>query len=476
MDSNVSSGSTSPRHPRGSRARRYLLICGLLALAGLLFFSWYVFRTQFPNFFDREQVDAAELEKFKVVDLSRGQERGDEPKDWPQFRGANRDGWSPGTNFRTDWNANPPKLLWSKPCGGGYSSFAAVDGKLYTMDREGANERIRCLNSTKGDDLWTHEYAADYEPLKMGYAGGPRATPTIHRDMLYAVGATGRFYALKLPKNPADKATVAWQHDLIGDYAANVPQWGVACSPLVEDDLVIVQPGGKKGSVVAFDRLSGEQRWTCESEPSGYSSPIAATLGGVRQIVAVTGKSILGIRAATGELLWKHPWETQNLGNIAMPVIAGDYVFVSSGYNKGCVTLRIEGETAKVVYFRPGKLMRNHHSTCVHKDGFLFGFDEIKLSCVNLRDGTAVEDWPTDDVHKRLGKGSVTLVGDSLLCLSERGTLMLTNTDPKEFQLLGRLDNVLAGSECWAMPAVVNGKIYLRDATKIVCLDASAQK
>ena len=464
------------RRPPGSRTRRYLLILGLLVLAGLLMFSWWAFRTNFPNFFDREEVDAAEIQTLKDVNLARPATPSGESTNWPQFRGANRDGWSPGTNFRTNWDESPPQVLWTKPCGGGYSSFAAVGSNLYTMDREGENERIRCLDANSGSEIWTHEYLADYSAFRMGFAGGPRATPTVHEDWLYSVGATGRMLALKLPKTTTEKPTVAWQHDLIAEYQAALPSWGIACSPLVDGDLVIVQPGGKKGSVVAFDRITGKQRWTCETEPSGYSSPVVATLGGIRQIVAITGKSILGIVPGTGELLWKQAWETQYDGNIAMPVIAGDYVFASSSYGKGCTLLRVGGGGAKVVYFRPNKLMRNHHSTCVHKDGFLFGCDEKRLGCVNLRDGTPVADWPSDDVRSRLGLCSVTMVGDKLLCLSERGTLMLTNTDPTDFQLLGRLDKVLTGGECWALPVVVNGKIYLRDATNIVCLDATIPK
>ena len=459
--------------PPGSRLRRYLLIFGLLGLAAAFVGGWFVFRQRFPNLFDREQVDAAEVKILGTVDLSQASDRKPDAKDWPQFRGPLRDGWSPGTDFRTNWNVAPPTVQWSKPCGGGYSSIAVAEGNLYTMDRDGANERIRCMKAADGADLWVHEYPADYSSLKMGYAAGPRATPTIHNNMLYAVGATGRLTALKLPATPGEKPTVAWQRDLIAEFDAPMPTWGVACSPLIEGNLIVVQPGGKRGSVVAFDRTTGEPCWTCGTEPSGYSSPIAATLGGVRQIVAITGQSVLGIRPNTGELLWKHPFETQHNGNIAMPVVVGDYVFVSANYSKGCALLRIEGNAAKVVYFRPNKLMRNHHSTCVHKDGFLFGFDNADLRCVDLRGGTAVEDWPPEEVRNRMGKGSVALVGDSLLTLTERGSLVLMNTDPKDFRLLGRLDNVLAESECWAQPAVVDGKIYLRDSAKIVCLDSS---
>ena len=459
--------------PPGSRLRRCLLILGLLGIAAALVGGWFVVRQLFPNLFDREHVDAAEVNKLAEVDLSQTRERSAEAKDWPQFRGPLRDGWSPGTDFRTNWQDAPPTVVWSKPCGGGYSSVAVVDGKLYTMDRDGGNERVRCLNAADGADLWIHEYPVDYGSLKTGYAAGPRATPTIHKNMLYAVGATGQMIALRLPATPGEKPTVAWQRDLVDEYDAAVPTWGVACSPLVEGNLVIVQPGGPRGSVVAFDRTTGEPRWTCGTEPSGYSSPVAATLGGVRQIVAITGQSVQGINTDTGGLLWKHEWVTQHNGNIAMPVVVGDYVFVSSGYHKGCAALRIEVDKAKLVYFRPDKVMRNHHSTCVHKDGFVYGFDDSKLACVNLRDGTVVKDWPPEEVRNRVSKGSVALVGDSLLALTERGSLVLTNTDPKSFHLLGRLDNVLAGSECWAQPAVVNGKIYVRDATKIVCLDSS---
>jgi outer membrane protein assembly factor BamB len=399
---------------------------------------------------------------------------------WPQFRGPNRDGWSPGTNFIADWTAAPPKVLWKQPCGSGYSSLAIVGPQLYTMDRQGATERVLCLDTATGKEVWKHEYDADYSALRMGYAGGPRATPTVSNGWIYTIGATGKLLALKPGATPAEKPSIAWQHDLIEEHQATLPNWGVACSPLIEGELVIVQPGGKKGSVVAFDRITGEQRWTCESEPSGYSSPVAATLGGVRQIVAITGKSVLGILPATGAVLWKHPWETQHNGNIAMPVIAGDYIFISSDYGKGCATLRIANEgsqqSAKVVYFRPNKLMRNHHSSCVLKDGFLFGFDNSELRCVDLREGTAVEGWPADRVRSDLGKGSVILVGENLLCLSERGSLYLMNTDPKAFKLLGKMEGVLSGSECWALPVVLSGKIYLRDGSNIVCLDSSITK
>lgn len=450
------------------RMRRYALILGLLALAGLLMISWWAFNKFNPNFFDREQVDSAEMKQLESVDLKQAVSQA---YDWPQFRGPNRDGVSSGAIFRTNWNEASPKILWRSPCGAGYSSLAIADGRLFTMDRQGNQERILCLDAVTGNELGNHSYSADYSGLSAGYAGGPRATPTIHDGIIFTVGATGIITALEIPKVAGGPMNKLWQRELLAEYDAKLPTWGIACSPLVVGETIIVQPGGKKGSVVALDRRTGEPRWTCDNEPSGYSSPILATLGGIKQIVAITGKSIVGIHPETGAKLWKHPWETQHFGNIAMPVIVGDYVFASSDYGKGCVLLRVSGDAAKVVYFRPNKLMRNHHSSCVHRDGYLYGFDNSELKCIDLRTGEAIEDWPSPEA--RVGKGSVTRVGDSILCLSERGTLTLLNADPKQGRVLGQMENVLNAGECWAAPAVLGGRIYLRDAEKIVCLDAA---
>src|SRR5262249_56330531 len=146
------------------------------------------------------------------------------------------EGRAPGGPFRTDWDKTPPKQLWKADCGGGYSSLAVVGGKVYTQDRQGDTERVIGIDAETGNLLWDHAYSADYSGLRSGYAGGPRATPTIDGNRLYAVGAAGKFVCLELPATAGGKPTIAWEHDLIGEFRASVPQWGVACSPLVEGD------------------------------------------------------------------------------------------------------------------------------------------------------------------------------------------------------------------------------------------------
>lgn len=458
-----------------TRPRRYLLIFGLLLVAVLVAYTWKTIRDRFPNAFDVDAEDAAEVERLKAADLSR---LTPSATDWPQFLGPHRDG---STAFDTaGWDDAVRSTKWESPGGGGYSSCAVVGGRVYTQDKLGDDERVICLAAGDGKLLWEHRSPAGYTRQGTNYMAGPRATPTVHDGRLYAVGALGRFQCLKLSDAPDGKPAVLWEHDLLAEFRATPPTWAVACSPLVEGDLVVVQPGGKDGSVAAFDRVTGEKRWAAGKDPSGYSSPVAATLGGVRQVVAVTGKSVLGIRAADGSVLWQQPWETPHDGNIASPVVAGEYVFVSSNYGKGCALFHVTAAgdakaAAKLVYFRRGRLMQNHHSTCVHRDGFLYGFDGGQLKCVNLREGTEVEDWPKV-AAVRNSKGSLILVGGHLIGQTERGDLFVVRADPAAGDRVPLSAGLLAGPECWATPAFAAGRVYLRDGAKVVCVEITGAK
>lgn len=453
-----------------SRPRRYMLIAGLLLIAVLIGLSWQLFRLWQPNFFDAEMVDAGEMEKVKGATLS-APPRPAGP-DWPRFRGPNNDGIASADGFNTDWQAKPPKLVWKTPCSGGYGSVAVAGGRVYAQDRqaEKGNERLLCLSVADGKTLWADEYPADYSAFAAGYSSGPKSTPTIHDGRAYTVGATGKFRCVKLGDNPE----LLWEHDLPALFGADLKsealRWGYAGSPLVEGDLVVVPGGGKGGSVAAFDRVTGEKRWAVGTSVGAYSSPVAATLGGVRQVVALTGDSVLGIGVPDGKKLWEYPWKTQYSVNAASPLVVGEYVFVSSDYGKGCAVLRVSGDGAKPVYFKPGgKGMKTWHSTAVHRDGFVYGFDSQVLRCMNLRDGTFAADW---DATTAIDKGSVLLVGDKLLVQSGSGTLHLIDADPKGFVSRGSLTGVV-GKDSWSTPAVLNGRIYTRDGANVVCIDAS---
>ncbi len=452
-----------------TRRRRYLLIAGLLLAAVLVGLSWQLFRMWKPNAFDVEVVDPNLMNDVRGANLTTPPPPAG--PDWPQYRGPNRDGVASADGFNTDWEKKPPKLLWRTPLTGKYGSVAVAGGRVYVQGREGNNERLVCLNAADGKPLWSDEYPADYRPLTTGYAEGPRGTPTVHDGRAYTVGAVGKLRCVKL--NGDLRPELQWEKDLLTEYGVEMSKmaWGFACSPLIEGDLVIVQPGGKKGAVVAFDRASGQERWAVGNSPGGYSSPVAGTFGGVRQVVAVTGDSVVGVGVPDGKKLWEHPWRNEPFRvNAASPVIAGEFVFVSSEYGKGCVLLSVSGAGARPAFFKPGNSgLKTKHSTAVHRDGYVYGSDGAVLKCMSLRDGKLLDGW---DAPPGILTPTVVLVGDKLLAQSHSGVLHLIDADPTECRVRGELKGVVAG-DSWATPAVLNGRIYTRDGGSVLCIDAS---
>lgn len=459
----------NPKQLHRPSAGPFLL--SLLLSCGFLSFCAYVAWDR--QLFDTLRGDVTDESRLAALRAAKLEETGHAAvtTDWPQWRGPRRDGTSGETGLNVDWTKSAPPVAWRAPIKGGYSSIAAVGDKLYTMDRDGMAERVLCFHATDGKLLWSYDYPVDYTKIDRAYQDGPRATPTVSDNRIYTVGATGLMVCLDATVVDG-KAKLLWQHDLMQEFNAQPPRWGVACSPLVDGDLVIAQPGGGKGSIAAFNRVSGDLVWTCRTEPSGYSSPVMATLGGVRQIVAATSNALVGVRPSDGMELWSFRWVTDFEANIATPIVAGDYVFYSSGYNRGCVLLEIQGgpehQSAGAVYVKNNKLMRNHHCTCILKDGFLYGCDTGSdvLKCIDLR--TAEEKWASREIKKKC----VSILADGhLFTLTEEGVLACVEASPEAFKIKGKLELFGDGAErVWALPALKDGMLYARSGTELVCV------
>jgi outer membrane protein assembly factor BamB len=391
--------------------------------------------------------------------------------EWSQWRGPLRDGRSAETGLAPSWPKGGPKELWRTPIKGGYASLSVWKGRAYTQDREGSRERVVCLDADTGKLLWAHEYPVDYAGID--YGAGPRATPAVHDGRVYTVGATGVLLCLEAA--PAgNRPKVLWEHDLLAEFDAKRPKWGVACSPLVAGDLVVVQPGGNKGSVAAFDRVTGKLAWTALDDPSGYSSPVFAAPAGVEQVIAFTARRIAGLRPADGKVLWDYTWATMYDANIPTPIVTRNYVFLSSDYSTGCALLQLtasgEDVSARPAFVRKDKLMRNQFSTCVLHDGHLYGFDVSGhggtglLKCVDLTGPKEV--WST----RGLSKGCLIYADGRLIVQSQDGELALVEATPKGYVEKGRFQ-ALQGGDCWAPPALSGGRLYLRDGHHVLCLD-----
>jgi outer membrane protein assembly factor BamB len=446
------------RRQRSGRVLSYVIVTLLIFFIALVAYQkFYANRVLFFG----DQSLQEELEAARLLDDPAA------GPGWPQWRGPRRDGVAFSADFLTDWPADCPARLWQVDGAEGYSSFAVVDGRAYTMLREGGQEVVLCLDAADGKEVWRFPYDCRYSS---GYGSGPRSTPSVDGGRVYTVGATGVFHCLD-----AARGEKLWRHDLLSEFNAPPQQWGIAFSPLVEGDLVYTTPGGPNGnSLAAFDKKTGALVWKALDDAGGYSSPIGMTVDGVRQIVYFTGDAAVGVAPDTGALYWRYPWPTDFKVNAATPIILRarqgerelDYVFISSGYGKGCALLKIHldgkgGFEAKRVY--ESNQLCSHFSSPVRHGDYVYGFNEAKLTCMELRTGEVK--WQQSGFNK----GSLVVVGDYLIVLGEQGKLALAEATPQGYRALAA-SRPFQG-RCWTVPVLADGKLFLRDEQQILCLD-----
>ncbi|MCG3197926.1 MAG: Outer membrane protein assembly factor BamB [bacterium] len=383
--------------------------------------------------------------------------RGADPSaglDWPQYGGVMRNFTSEETGWNRDWAAREPAVVWSHEIGIGFSSMAVAGGRVYAMGYADDKDTVFCFDATTGDEIWKHSYPAPL--LDKYYEGGPGGSPTVDGDRVYTLSKTGDFFCF-------DAATgkIHWQKNIKTEHGAKQPEWAFACSPLIEGDWVILEVG----KTLAFDRKSGKLIWESSDYGAAYSTPVAFDLNGRRCLAVFPEHGLVILDAKNGKEISKQRWETNYGVNAASPVVQGNKVFVSSGYNRGCGLFELTptGE-AKPVW--ENKNMRNHFSTTLLWKGHLYGFDESDLKCLDL--ATGEEKWFQDG----LGKGSLMIADGNLVILSEKGELVLAEPSPEGYKELGRTQ-ILSG-KCWTVPVLSHGRLFARNAKgDLVCVDLS---
>jgi outer membrane protein assembly factor BamB len=422
---------------------------------------------------ERHQYDPDRMEKLARTALPSGEPGRAVDGDWPQWRGPNRDGLSTETGLRTSWPADGPRLLWKKPVGRGFSSLAVSAGRLYTMEKTTGpdpgtdtpsppQEAVVCLDAHTGKGIWRFRYPNHYDER---FGSGPRSTPAVTGGYVYAVGPTGIFHCLR-----ADTGEKVWRHDLMEEFQGRPMQYGVSFSPLVEGDLVFAMPGGSNGNALAaFDRRTGALAWKALDDPVGYSSPIAVTAAGVRQLLCFTNTALVSLAPASGKVYWRYPWETERGFNIATPVAFGNYVLISSAYDKGCALLEIAAEAdgslrARRVYEH--NRLRNYFASSIRYGDYVYGFDMMDLVCMDVRTGRIV--W-REKGARSFRKGSLLIADGLLLILGEGGTLTLAVATPEGYKEKASFS--LTPNKCWTVPVLAGGKLYVRTESEILCLD-----
>ena len=379
--------------------------------------------------------------------------------DWPQWRGPNRDGISTETGWTSQWPATGPKQVWKAGVGTGYSGISVANGRLYTLGNTGSTDTVFCLDAGTGAVIWKHLYACDPKD-PMGYVG-PRCTPTVDASRVFTVSRLGHLFCLD-----AVTGKVLWEKDLQKAYAAKPPKWGFAGSPLVEGNLLLLEGGGKGSGLVALDKATGAEVWKSGDDAAGYSSAVVTGTGAERRVIMLHSRAAVARRVSDGRELWRHPWKTSYDVNAATPIVAGDRLFISSGYNHGGALLQIGDGAPKVVW--ENKNMCNQMNPSVLIKGHLYGFDENELRCVDFNSG-AVK-WR----ELKFGKGSVMAADGKLIILGDRGLLGLAKVSSTGYAELASAQ-VIGGKDVWVVPVLANGRIYCRSKADLVCLDVGGK-
>ena len=384
----------------------------------------------------------------------------DTPAEWPGFRGPGRDGVVRGVRIETDWAKSPPVAVWRRPIGPGWSSFAVSGDLLYTQEQRGEDEIVSSYKVSTGEPVWRHRDPVRFYESNGG--PGPRATPTLSHGRVYTLGATAVLNALD-----AGNGKVIWSRNAATDTGRKIPDWGIASSPLVVDDIVVV---AVSGTLAAYDLATGKPRWVGPQHGGSYSSPQLVTIDGVRQILLLSAPGAVSVAPADGALLWEYSWEG---GAIVQPAITPDGGLLINAMSMmgGMATRRLavtrgSGGWTVAERWTSNGLKPYYNDFVVHK-GHAFGFDGSILACIDLEDGK--RKWKGG----RFGNGQLVLLADQdvLLVTSEDGELALVRATPDQFTELARFPAL--NSKTWNHPAIVGDLLLVRNGEEMAAFRLS---
>ena len=372
--------------------------------------------------------------------------------DWPNWRGPNHNGISDEKGWAEAWLKEEPKVLWEKSVGVGFSSFAVVGDRAYTMGNKDGSDIVWCLDADTGEEIWQKSYPCPKDPAG-GYSG-PRATPAVDGKRVFTISHNGQVFCLD-----ADSGEVIWNKNISKELNADIPKWGLSGSLLTVGKLLILNLGT---AGVAMDKGTGNIAWKSGSGMAGYATPVPFESGNQTYAAIFGEKTLEIVNPAIGKNICRYPWKTDCDVNAADPIISGDKIFISSDYDHGCALLQFNGENLKLLW--QNKEMRNHFNSCVLWEGHLYGFDNAGFKCVDFATGTVK--WS----QRGFGRQSSLVIADGkMIIMEERGTLVVAEASPAGYKELTR-KKALSGV-CWTVPVLADGRIYCRNSEgEVVCL------
>lgn len=382
--------------------------------------------------------------------------------DWPHWRGPQFNGISTESAWSSAWPKDGPPIVWKTAVGTGFASVAVSGGRLFTIGNHDDQDTVYALDAATGAVVWKHAYESDLG--EKFFEGGPTATPTVDGSRVYTLSRWGDLYCFD-----AAGGKVRWSKSIQRETGLRIPSWGFAGSPLVHEDLLLLNIGD---AGVALEKETGKLIWKSADKDAGYSTPLPFRQGGDWFAILGSGKSYVAVNIQTGRELWRFPWLTQFGVNAADPILEGGQIFVSSGYGQGAAVFKLAEDKPAVVW--QNKEMRNQFNSSVLWQGFLYGIDgdaaaKATLKCLEFQTG-AVR-WS----HPGIGAGALTAADGKLIVLSERGELVVAPASADGFKPIASAQ--VLGGKCWTVPVLADGRIYCRNADgDLVCVDVRSKK
>jgi outer membrane protein assembly factor BamB len=383
------------------------------------------------------------------------------PAEWSQWRGANRDGISQETGLLQDWpKAGPPQVWRASGLGNGYSSFSTSRGRLYTLGARGGIEYVIALDRATGKKVWETQNGQRYQNDR---GDGPRSTPTVDGDRLYVLGGSGDLTCLEHATGQK-----IWSLNIVQKFGGVNPYWGYSESPLIVDDRILVNTGGRRAGIAAVSKADGATLWQQHGDGAGYSSPVLMRTGSLNQVIFFTENRTMAVDPRDGRLLWSYNKANNGTANIATPIVRGTKVFVSSDYGTGGALLEVRAAgniaTANEVYFT--REMRNHHASSVLVGDHLYGFSSSILTALKFDTGATV--WR----DRSVGKGSLIYADNRLYLYSEDGVVGLAEASPIAYREHGRFTlQQQSNLPTWSHPIIAGGLLMIRDQDTVYAYD-----
>lgn len=389
---------------------------------------------------------------------------------WSRWRGLNNDGISQEHGLLSQWPKDGPPLLWkASGLGGGFSSVAVVDGKIYTMG-SGDGTMMICRDAKEGSEVWS---------TSVGGGGSPNCTPTVDGDLVFGLSTDGDLACCQTAGGKR-----LWIKSLQKDFGGGKPGWGFSESPLVDGELVICTPGSRDAVMVALNKKTGEVVWKTKMPDgnrkghggAGYASIVIGNCGGVKQYITLTGNGVIGVDAKTGELLWEYDRVANGTASIPTPIVKDDYVFCSSGYGDGGTALlkiskQGKGLSAEEVWWRDADKLQNHHGGMILLGDYVYmghGHNQGFPVCVDFKTGKAK--WGPDR-GPGAESAAIAYADGNFYFRYQDGTMALIEASPKAYKLKGKFKLATHNGESWPHPVIAGGKLYLRDQDDLLCYD-----